>query len=89
MENQEVLKAIAVLADKLSRYHERLLALERDNLRLEKTLSEHLKGCSCHDKSKEIAKGPNYPSAGRPLTEDERMFVQENIAKHKAAANGS
>ena len=30
MENQEVLKAIATLADKVSRYHERLLAVERD-----------------------------------------------------------
>ena len=82
MENQEVLKAIAVLADKVSRYHERLLALERDHKR-------HTDGCSCHDKSKEIAKGPDYPSIGRPLTEDERMFVQSNMAKHKAAANGS
>ena len=53
MENQEVLKAIAVLADKVSRYHERLLASERDNKRLEKTLSEHLKGCGCHDTSNE------------------------------------
>jgi len=53
MENQEILKAIAVLADKVSRYHERLLATERDNLRLEKTLSEHLKGCGCHDTSDE------------------------------------
>ena len=51
MENQEVLNAIAVLADMVSRYHERLLATERDNLRLEKTLSEHLKGCGCHDTS--------------------------------------
>ena len=82
MENQEVLKAIAVLADKVSRYHERLLALERDHKR-------HTDGCSCHKESKEIAKGPDYPSAGRPLTEDERMFVQSNMAKHKAAANGS
>ena len=53
MENQEVLKAIAVLADKVSRYHERLLALERENLRLEKTMKEHLKGCGCHDTSHE------------------------------------
>jgi len=53
MENQEVLKAIAVLADKVSRYHERLLATERDNERLQKTLSEHLKGCGCHDTSNE------------------------------------
>ena len=30
MENQEVLKAIATLADKVSRYHERLLAVERE-----------------------------------------------------------
>ncbi len=37
----------------MSRYHERLLATERDNLRLEKTLSEHLKGCGCHDTSGE------------------------------------
>jgi hypothetical protein len=37
----------------VSRYHERLLATERDNLRLEKTLSEHLKGCSCHNTSSE------------------------------------
>jgi hypothetical protein len=89
MENQEILKAIATLADKVSRFHERVLATERDNKRLEKTLSTHLKGCSCHDKPKEIAKGPGYPSAGRPLTEDERIFVQENMAKHKATANGS
>ena len=82
MDNQEILKAIAVLADKVSSYHERLLAMERDH-------KNHVQGCTCHDKPKEIAKGPDYPSAGRPLTEDERMFVQENIAKHKAAVNGS
>jgi hypothetical protein len=41
MENQEVLKAIATLADKVSRYHERLLAVERDNERLQKQLLEH------------------------------------------------
>jgi len=41
MENQEVLKAIATLADKVSRTHERLLAVERDNERLQKQLSEH------------------------------------------------
>jgi|TARA_E500000081_G_scaffold107290_1_gene108999 hypothetical protein len=72
MDNQEVLKAIAVLADKVSRYHERLLALERDHKR-------HTDGCSCQSKP---------PSMGRPLTEDERIFVQENMAKHKAASNG-
>ena len=72
MENQEILKAIAVLADKVSRYHERLLAVERDH-------QKHVDGCSCQSQP---------PSMGRPLTEDERMFVQENMAKHKAAANG-
>ena len=41
MEDQEVLKAIATLADKVSRYHERLLAVERDNERLQKELLEH------------------------------------------------
>ena len=72
MENQEVLKAIAVLADKVSRYHERLLAVERDHKR-------HIDGCSCQSQS---------PSIGRPLTEDERVFVQENMAKHKVTAHG-
>ena len=70
MDNQEVLKASAVLADKVSRYHERLLAVERDHKR-------HTDGCSCQSKP---------PSMGRPLTEDERIFVQENIAKQRAAA---
>ena len=41
MENQEVLKAIATLADKVSRYHERLLAVERENEKLQKELQEH------------------------------------------------
>ena len=53
MENQEILKAIATLADKVSRYHERLLAVERDKERLEKVLEEHLKGCGCHNTSDE------------------------------------
>ena len=42
------MKAIATLADKVSKNHSRVIALERENKRLEKTLSEHLKGCSCH-----------------------------------------
>jgi hypothetical protein len=41
MENQEVLKAIATLADKVSKNHSRIIALERENLRLEKQLAEH------------------------------------------------
>ena len=53
MENQEVLKAIAVLTDKTGRYHERLMAVERDNLRLEKELAEHKNGCGCENSSVE------------------------------------
>ena len=53
MENQEILKAIATLADKVGRYHERLLVVEREKAKLENTLSEHLKGCNCHDSSSE------------------------------------
>jgi hypothetical protein len=53
MENQEVLKAIAVLADKTGRYHERLMAVERDNVRLEKELKEHKSGCSCDNSLEE------------------------------------
>ena len=48
MENQEVLKSIAVLADKVGRYHERLMAVERDNVKLEKELAEHKNGCQCN-----------------------------------------
>ena len=51
MENQEVLKAIAVLADKTGRYHERLMAVERDNLRLGKELKDHKNGCGCENSS--------------------------------------
>jgi len=54
MENQEVLKSIAVLADKTGRYHERLMAVERDNLRLEKELKDHKNGCSCSSPKEEL-----------------------------------
>ena len=49
IENQEVLKAIAVLADKTGRYHERLMAVERDNVRLQKELKDHKNGCGCEN----------------------------------------
>ena len=52
MENQDILKAIATLADKVSKTHSRMLALERDNTRLQKTLDEHFQACSCHSASK-------------------------------------
>ena len=97
MENQEVLKALANLADKVGRYHERLLTIERDHTR-------HVQGCTCQ---KEVAKGKDYPkgdiydtltidpapkyvSGGRPLDKEERDFVEENMKKHlRAASNGS
>ncbi len=66
MENQEILKAIAVLADKTGRYHERLLAVERDNLRLEKELGEHKNGCSC-----EAAPKKEYADNGMINEEDD------------------
>jgi len=63
MENQEVLKAIATLADKVSRYHERLLAVERDNERLQKELLEHKKGPHIHT------------IQGKPHTPNEQIMI--------------
>ena len=94
MDNQEVLKAIAVLADKVSRYHERLLAVERDHTR-------HVQGCTCQ---KEVATGKDYPkegdiydtltvdpapsyvSGGRPLDTEEKAFVEQNMKNYLRAA---
>ena len=44
MENEEINKAIAYLADKVSKYHERLLAVERD-------MERHLKNGGHHNHS--------------------------------------
>ena len=41
MENEDINKAIAYLADKVSKYHERLLAVER-------YMERHLKECNHH-----------------------------------------
>ena len=94
MDNQEVLKAIANLADKVSRYHERLLAIERDHTR-------HVQGCTCQ---KEVATGKDYPkegdiydtltvdpapsyvSGGRPLDPEEKAFVEQNMKNYLRAA---
>ena len=94
MDNQEVLKAIAVLADKVSRYHERLLAVERDHTR-------HVQGCTCQ---KEVATGKDYPkegdiydtltvdpapsyvSGGRPLDTEEKAFVEQNMKNYLRAS---
>ena len=42
MENEDINKAIAYLADKVSKYHERLLAMERD---VERHLKDPEKHC--------------------------------------------
>ena len=48
MENADLNKAIAYLADKVSRYHERLLAVERDVKRHEENNEKHCcDDCSC------------------------------------------
>ena len=48
MSEQDYLKAIAVLADKVSKYHERLLAAERDLDRHLKNTDKHCcDDCSC------------------------------------------
>ena len=48
MENADLNKAIAYLADKVSKYHERLLAAERDLERHLKDTATHCKGdCEC------------------------------------------
>jgi len=49
MENQEVLKAIAVLADKVGRYHERLMFMERE---LEKHQKDEASHCDENCESK-------------------------------------
>jgi hypothetical protein len=94
MDNQEVLKAIANLADKVSRYHERLLAIERDHIK-------HVQGCTCQ---KEVATGKDYPkegdiydtltvdpapsyvSGGRPLDAEEKAFVEQNMKNYLRAS---
>ena len=48
MENEDIKKAIAYLADKVSKYHERLLAMERDVERHIKDAEQHCcDDCSC------------------------------------------
>tara|TARA_R100001460_G_scaffold15874_2_gene34895 strand:- start:1135 stop:1305 length:171 start_codon:yes stop_codon:yes gene_type:complete len=49
MSMDDVLKAIANLADKVGRYHERLLTVEREKEHLQQSLANHLSGCKCHD----------------------------------------
>ena len=49
MENEEINKAIAYLADKVSKYHERLIAMERDVERHIKDPEKHCgDNCECN-----------------------------------------
>ena len=51
MENEDINKAIAYLADKVSKYHERLLAAERDLERHLKDTEKHrCKDCECENR---------------------------------------
>ena len=51
MENEDINKAIAYLADKVSKYHERLLAAERDLERhLKDTVKHRCENCECENR---------------------------------------
>ena len=51
MENEDINKAIAYLADKVSKYHERLLAAERDLERHLKDTDKHrCENCKCENR---------------------------------------
>ena len=51
MENEEINKAIAYLADKVSKYHERLLAMERDVERhLNDSEKHRCEDCECENR---------------------------------------
>ena len=51
MENEDINKAIAYLADKVSKYHERLLAAERDLERHLKDTDKHrCEDCECKNR---------------------------------------
>ena len=63
MEKQDLLKAIAALADKVNS--------------LEDNLNKHNSNCQCQ----------SSPSMGRPLTDEERLFVQQNLARQAMGAN--
>jgi hypothetical protein len=71
------LKAIATLADKVSRYHERLLAVERDNERLQKELLEHKNISHIHT------------IQGKPYTPNEQVMVTGLDAEVECEACGA
>ena len=51
MENEDINKAIAYLADKVSKYHERLMAAERDLERHLKDTDKHrCENCECENR---------------------------------------
>ena len=57
MTEKEYLSAIANLADKVSKYHERLIAMERDVQRHVKNVDQHCNGdCDCKKSEPELIK---------------------------------
>tara|TARA_R110000824_G_scaffold12028_3_gene52861 strand:- start:2147 stop:2335 length:189 start_codon:yes stop_codon:yes gene_type:complete len=54
MTNQEASTSIAFLADKVSKYHSRLLAVERE-------FKTHTDNCKCHSKTPEKVMVSNEP----------------------------
>ena len=64
MENQDLLKAIAVLANKVNS--------------LEENFHKHNSNCQCQS---------SPPAMGRPLTQEEKLFVQQNMARQAMAAS--
>ena len=64
MENQDLLKAIAVLTSKVNS--------------LEENFHKHNSNCQWQS---------SPPSIGRPLTQEEKLFVQQNMARQAMAAN--
>ena len=57
MTDQEINKSIAYLADKVGKYHERLIAMERDVQRHVKNVDQHCNGdCDCKKSEPELIK---------------------------------
>ncbi len=57
MTEHEINKSIAYLADKVSKYHERLIAMERDVQRHVKNVDQHCNGdCDCKKSEPELIK---------------------------------
>ena len=83
MENEDINKAIAYLADKVSKYHERLLAVERDTERHIKNTDQHCcDDCNCKAEvdSEEQATG-NCNDCGNPWASTKAKDVTIRVVK--------